>query len=83
MADEMPLVKLTDAQLREIAEKLSPDTFIALLRQLAEQKADASKASRQLDIAISVGLARRDVVNRRMSEVTGFRERALYKRQNR
>lgn len=75
----IPKWKLTDAQLVELAEKLEPAAFMALLDELSEQ----TKAARLLDLAITVGLKRKDIVNRRMSEVTGFRERELYKRPSR
>jgi hypothetical protein len=85
MADEirledLDLERMTDAQLVELSERLPPGPLMALVAKLAKRKVRGSQASSQLDIVITVALDRRDVDNRRMTNFSGYRERAQYKR---
>jgi hypothetical protein len=75
---------LTDNQLTELARSWTPTQLMEMLEKAArsdeEAQAAARAARRRLNMLIAIGLDRNDVNNRRMAEITGIKERALYKR---
>jgi hypothetical protein len=75
---------LTDDKLTALAKSWTPTQLLEMLEKAArldeDAEAAARRARRRLNLLIAVGLARNDVTNRRMAEVTGLQERTLYRR---
>lgn len=77
---------LTDDELIQMARSWTPAQLLERLENAAKVDDAALTAARaarhRLNLLIAVGLDRDDVVNRRMAEATGLRERTLYNRRD-